>query len=82
MSGDNQFSVCVFYLDGKYEYKLRYDNVVRAFAVVMQHQSNSLIKRIIITDGGDRIVFEWWADIGIVWPPITLDDQIDEDLDK
>ncbi|QOZ25322.1 hypothetical protein [Bradyrhizobium sp. CCBAU 51753] len=69
-----EFSVCQFFEDGSYE-------VVRSFVgpkeavEAAKHYTSSvaaktgIVRRVIITDGGDFTNFEWRYGEGIVYPP-------------
>lgn len=68
------FSVCQFFDDDSYEYVRRYvsaEEAVKAF----QHYTNNVavkmgvVKRVIITDGGDCINMEWQYGKGVTFPP-------------
>lgn len=69
-----EFSVCQFFEDGQYEYFVRYVPVERAMEAA-HHCATSVgakagfTKRVIITDGGDAVNFEWKYGEGIVFPP-------------
>ena len=72
MSGE--FSVCQFFSDGTHEYVRRYVDIEEAATAVKHYTSNvasrlGLTSRVIITDGGDSICFEWQSGKGIVFPP-------------
>ena len=68
-----EFSVAQFFDDGTYEYVRRHvtgENAMLAFkhytrSVAAQH---GLVKRVIITDGGDFINVEWKYEKGITYP--------------
>lgn len=68
MSGE--YSVCQFFADGSYEYVRRFVDESSAVEAVKHYTDNvaarmGLTKRVIITDGGDCIVFEWEYGKGI-----------------
>lgn len=74
MSGGPQFSVCQFFVDGTHEYVRRYVEAKEAVAAFAHYTDNpasriGLVRRVIITDGGDCIGMEWQYGKGIVWPP-------------
>lgn len=69
----NEFSVCIFFEDGSYSYEQRYVPLERAMTSAQHHSASvgaklGMTKRVIITDGGDSIVYEWKFGEGIVWP--------------
>jgi hypothetical protein len=71
---DNQFSVCQFFTDGRYEYVRRYVGAEEAVKAAAHYTGNvaaklGVVVRVIITDGGDGIAFEWLKDKGVVFPP-------------
>ena len=70
---DNQYSVCQFFVDDTYEYVRRFvsaEEATKAFA----HYTTSvgaklgMVKRVIITDGGDCTNAEWVHGKGITFP--------------
>jgi hypothetical protein len=69
----DEYSVCQFFEDGSYEYVRRYVSAEEAVKAA-EHYINSvaaklgLVKRVIITDGGDCTNFEWKSGEGIVYP--------------
>lgn len=72
---NERFNVCQFFEDGSYEYVRRYvplDEATRA----IEHYCNSVaaklgvVKRVIMTDGGDSIVLEWKHGEGVTFPPL------------
>lgn len=70
----NEFSVCQFFADDSYEYLGRYlsdENAVRMAVQAARSVGAKLgtTKRVIITDGGDCINWEWKHGEGIVYPP-------------
>jgi hypothetical protein len=74
---NEKFNVCQFFEDESYEYVRR--NVTPEEAVdAAKHYTTSVgarlgfTKRVIITDGGDSIVFEWIYGQGIVFPPAAM----------
>jgi hypothetical protein len=66
----NEFSVCIFYPDDTYEYTARFVNEVEALSNALIDQQNDQIVRVIITDGGDCIAYEWIKGKGRVWPKL------------
>ncbi len=69
-----EYSVCQFFENDTHEYVLRFVDaetaVVRAAALAKSVGGRiGTTKRIIITDAGDSIVFEWIHGQGIVYPP-------------
>lgn len=70
---DGEFSVAQFFDDDHYEYVRRFvsdEEAVKAFA----HYTSSvaarmgMVKRVIITDGGDCTNYEWQYGKGITFP--------------
>jgi hypothetical protein len=74
-----EFSVVQFFPDleepdDNYEYVLRF--VDPKTAVEKAHDLTTrpaakigIIRRVLITDGGDCVAFEWFHDKGVVFPP-------------
>jgi hypothetical protein len=74
MSDRNEYSVVQFFEDGSYEYVRRFVSAEEAVNAAKHYTSSvgvqlGIVKRVIITDGGDCINFEWIAGKGIVYPP-------------
>jgi hypothetical protein len=72
MSGE--FSVCQFFPDGSYEYTRRYVEAEEAVKAAIHYATSvgaklGTTERVIITDGGDCISWEWKRSEGIVFPP-------------
>jgi len=71
---EGEFSVCQFFPDGSYEYVRRNVSAEEAVTAV-KHYTTSVgarigtTKRVIITDGGDCVNFEWEFGKGITFPP-------------
>jgi hypothetical protein len=71
-----EFSVCQFFEDDTYEYVRQYVSAEEAMKA-FQHYTNNvavkmgIIKRVIITDGGDCIAAEWQLGKGVVFPTQT-----------
>ena len=69
----NEFSVCEFFVDGTHKYVIRFVSAQEAIYSARK-RINSLearsgvVARIIITDGGDSITFEWRHGKGITFP--------------
>lgn len=69
-----EFSVCQFFTSGEYEYFERFVSSERAVEAA-RHCCASVgakigsTSRVIITDGGDAVNFEWQQGKGIVFPP-------------
>lgn len=68
-----EFSVCSYFHDGSYEYELR--GVDASTAINCAHRIAGsvggrigLVARIIITDAGDCINWEWQFGKGVVYP--------------
>ena len=71
MSGE--FSVCQFFPGGDYGYELRFVDAETAMVgakAIIQSVGGRLgtTERVIVTDGGDCIVFEWQHGKGITFP--------------
>ena len=70
----NKFNVCQFFLDASYEYVARNvgaEEAVRLATQLCRSVGGRLgtTKRVIITDGGDAINWEWKHGEGVVYPP-------------
>lgn len=69
----NEYSVCQFFEDGQNEYVRRYVSAEEAI-VTAKHYCYSvgaqigIVKRVIVTDGGDNTVFLWEYKKGVVFP--------------
>lgn len=69
---DTEFSVCQFFEDGSHEYVRRYVGPKEAVEAA-HHYCNSvaakcgITRRVIITDGGDSVNFEWQYGKGITF---------------
>jgi len=71
---EGEFSVCQFFIDDTHEYTRRFvsaEEAVQAFSHYTQSVAvkMGLVKRVIITDGGDCITMEWQAGKGPTFPP-------------
>lgn len=71
---DSQWSVCQFFPDGSYEYVRRYVSIEEAIKAAHFYTNNvasrmGMTRRVIITDGGDSVAWEWKFGEGIVFPP-------------
>ena len=67
------FSVCQFFEDGSYEYVRRFVVMEEAIKAAIHYSTSVAARmgvtvRVIITDAGDSIVWEWRRGEGIVWP--------------
>jgi hypothetical protein len=67
------FSVCQFFYDGCYEYVRQSVDAAEAVQAAMHYATSvgarlGTTRRVIITDSGDSITFEWTWDDGIVFP--------------
>lgn len=67
------FNVCQFFPDGSYEYVRRFVDIKEALDAAQHYTQNvsawtGLTSRVIITDSGDSIVFEWLYGRGVVFP--------------
>lgn len=70
----NEFSVVQFFEDGTYEYVRRFVSAEEATEAAGHYMRSvavrmGLVKRVIITDGGDCCCFEWVNGVGITFPP-------------
>jgi hypothetical protein len=70
---NGEFSVCQFFEDGSYEVVKQYVGAEEAVKAARHYTDNvavkmGITKRVIITDGGDCIVFEWKAGEGVTYP--------------
>jgi hypothetical protein len=70
---EGEFSVCQFFEDGTYEYVRRYVEAKEAVKAFQHYTTNvavkmGIVKRVIITDGGDCISMEWQYGKGITFP--------------
>lgn len=71
---EHEYSVCQFFADGSYEYFQRFvtDKVAVQAAIDLARSVGAKIgttQRVIITDGGDCIAWEWVHGKGITFPP-------------
>jgi hypothetical protein len=71
--GRKEFSVCQFFEDGSYEYIIRFTDAKVAMNKAVDYTTNvaakvGITKRVIITDGGDCICFEWKHGEGVTFP--------------
>lgn len=69
----NEFSVVQFFEDGTYEYVRRFVSAEEAMTAAKHYMSSvgvkmGLVKRVIITDGGDCCCFDWNPTDGVVFP--------------
>jgi hypothetical protein len=68
------FSVCQFFEDGSYEYVCRHVPIEQAVQKAKFYTTNvaatiGITKKVIITDDGDCINWEWQHGKGVVFPP-------------
>lgn len=69
-----EFSVVQFFEDGGYEYVRRFVDAGEAVRAA-RHYTRSvgaqigMVRRVIITDGGDFTNFEWMFGEGVTYPP-------------
>lgn len=75
-----EFSVCQFFPDDSYDYIRRGIGAEEAVKLAKDYSqrpaaSIGIIRRIIITDGGDDIVFEWRFGKGVTFPPIAAQEK-------
>lgn len=67
------FSVAMYYPNGVYEYIARYVSAQEALIKARSYITRpaaliGVIRRVIVTDGGDCTVFEWQYGKGITFP--------------
>ena len=72
---DNEFSVYQFLKGDICERVRSFVSAEEAVNAAKHYTSNvavkmGITKRVIITDGGDCVVFEWLKDKGVVFPPL------------
>ena len=70
----NEFSVWQIFTDGSYEAVRRFVSAEDAMKAAKHYSTcvaaqMGIIRRVIITDGGDCINFEWRYGKGITFPP-------------
>jgi hypothetical protein len=75
---EGEFSVCQFFSDGSYEYVRRFVSDEEAVLAAIHYSSSvgaklGTTQRVIITDGGDCINWEWEFGKGITYPPELAD---------
>jgi hypothetical protein len=75
-----EFSVAIFFPDDSYTYAQRWMTLEQAVHVAKRQTSKpaaliGMIKKVIITDGGDHTVFEWQYGKGITYPPEVAQQQ-------
>lgn len=68
-----EFSVCQFFEDGSCEYVRRYVDAEEAMKAATHYCTSvaarmGITERVIITDGGDCVTFEW-EDGKVLFPP-------------
>lgn len=68
-----EFSVAQFFPSGAYEYTRRYVSAEEAMNAAVHYCTSvaakaDLTRRVILTDGGDCITFEWRHDTGVIFP--------------
>lgn len=73
-TSQGEYSVCQFFADGTSEYVARFVSGQEAVRVFRDYTRSvgahvGFTKRVIITDGGDSINFEWEHGKGITFPP-------------
>ena len=69
----NEFSVYQFFMDDSYERVREFVSAEEAMQAFRHYTTNvssriGMTKRVILTDGGDCICFEWVHGKGIVFP--------------
>jgi hypothetical protein len=70
---DGEFSVCQFFVDGSYEYVRRWVSAEEAMSAAKHYTTCvgariGTTVRVIITDAGDCICFEWERGKGVTFP--------------
>lgn len=82
MTNQNEFSVCQFFPDGSYEYIKRFIPALEAVETFKDYSNRpaakiGIIRRLIVTDGGDCINMEWKFKEGYTYPPelVKLNDK-------
>jgi hypothetical protein len=70
---DGEFSVCQFFENDTYEYVRRWVSAEEAMAAFKFYTNNvavkmGVVKRVIITDGGDCTNAEWKLGEGLTYP--------------
>lgn len=75
MSERNEFSVVQYFPDDSYEYVRRYVSATEAMTAARHYCTSvgaklGITKKVIITDGGDFICFEWTKEKGVTFPPL------------
>jgi hypothetical protein len=70
----NEFSVVQFFPDESYEYVKRFVGAEEAVKTAKSYTERpaaqiGIIRRVIVTDGGDCIAFEWKFGEGVTYPP-------------
>lgn len=75
-----EFSVTQFFDDGSYETVRNHVSAEEAMKAARHYTASVAVKigavnRVIITDGGDCIAFEWTSTDGIVFPPSNKTEQ-------
>ena len=71
--GESEFSVYQFLIDGYQERVRHFVPADEAVEAALHYTNNVAAKmgvteRVIITDGGDSVVFEWLKGKGVVYP--------------
>lgn len=69
----DEFSVCQFFADNSYEYLKRWVGAEEALITTKQLIESvgariGTTQRVIVTDSGDCIVFEWKYGEGVIFP--------------
>lgn len=75
-----EFSVYQFFHSGEYERVREFVTDEEAVHAAHHYTHNvasrlGIVNRVIITDGGDHICFEWKFGQGITFPPLTPKEQ-------
>lgn len=74
MASHGEYAVCLFFPDDSNEYVKRWVGAEEAVRTAKDYSLRpaalaGLIRRIIITDGGDNTCFQWEYGKGVTFPP-------------
>lgn len=74
MTNDREFSVAQFFVDGSYEYVRRWVSAEEAVKAAKIYTENvaahlGIVRKVVITDGGDHTNFQWEYGKGVTYPP-------------
>jgi hypothetical protein len=73
------FSVCQWFMDGSYDYEVKYVSSEEAVRVAINLARSvgariGTTTRVIIVDGGDCTCWEWQYPVGVTFPEATRGD--------